>query len=64
MENIIIIVIVLCITGGIVWYLCKAKKRGETCIGCPNSKQCGSKCNGCCGKNDYPPVKERNQTSL
>ena len=48
MENIIIIVILLGIIGGIVWYLRKAKKRGETCIGCPYSKQCGGKCNGGC----------------
>lgn len=46
MENLIIIVILLCIIGGIVFYLYKAKKRGETCIGCPCSKQCSGKCNG------------------
>ena len=27
-------------------YLYKAKKRGQTCIGCPYAKQCGGKCNG------------------
>lgn len=48
MENIIIIVILVSITGSIVWYLRKAKKRGETCIGCPHAKQCGSKCSGGC----------------
>lgn len=48
MENIIIIVILLGIIGGVVRYLCKAKNRGETCIGCPYSKQCGGKCNGGC----------------
>lgn len=46
MENFIIIVILLGITGGIVRYLRKAKKRGDACIGCPYSKQCGEKCNG------------------
>lgn len=49
MENFIIIVILLGIIGGIVWYLRKAKKRGETCIGCPYAKQCSGKCNGGCG---------------
>ena len=43
MENIIIIVTLLCILGGSIRYLYKAKKRGETCIGCPYSKQCSSK---------------------
>lgn len=47
-ANIIIVVILLGIVGGIVWYLYKAKKRGETCIGCPYAKQCGGKCNGGC----------------
>ena len=51
MENIIIIVVLLCIVGGIVWYLYKAKKRGETCIGCPYAKQCGGKCGGSCSSN-------------
>ncbi len=46
MENLIIILILLCIIGGIIFYLYKAKKRGETCIGCPYAKQCGGKCNG------------------
>lgn len=48
MENIIIIVILVSVIGGVVWYLRKAKKRGETCIGCPYSKQCGSKSDGSC----------------
>lgn len=41
--NIILIVILTAIAGGIVWYLVKAKKRGEKCIGCPYCKQCSSK---------------------
>lgn len=45
-ENIIIILIVLAIVISISVYLYKAKKRGETCIGCPYAKQCGGKCNG------------------
>lgn len=48
MENLIIIVVLACIVGGIVFYLYKAKKRGDTCIGCPHAKQCGSKCGGNC----------------
>ncbi len=53
MENFIIIVILLCIVSGIVFYLYRAKKRGETCIGCPYAKQCGSgKCSGGSGNHD------------
>ncbi len=48
-ENIIAIAILVCIVGGIAFYLYKAKKRGETCIGCPCSKKCANK--GKCGKN-------------
>lgn len=46
MANIVIIVIVLAVVGAIVFYLYRAKKRGETCIGCPYAKQCGGKCSG------------------
>jgi hypothetical protein len=49
MVDIIIIVILLAIVGGIVWYLRRAKKRGEHCIGCPYARQCGGKCGGGCG---------------
>ncbi|MCM1192767.1 MAG: FeoB-associated Cys-rich membrane protein [Butyrivibrio sp.] len=49
MENFIIVVILLCIIGSIIFYLYRAKKRGETCIGCPYAKQCGSgQCGGSC----------------
>lgn len=48
MENFIIIAIVLCIIAGIAIYLYKAKKRGETCIGCPYAKQCGNRCGRTC----------------
>ena len=48
MEIYIIIAIILLIIGSIVYYLLKAKKRGQKCIGCPYSKECGSKCGGSC----------------
>ena len=48
MENVAIILIVLVIISLICLYLYKAKKRGETCIGCPYAKQCAkAKCGGC-----------------
>ena len=27
----------------------RSKKRGNACIGCPDSKNCAHKCNGSCG---------------
>lgn len=56
-ANLIIIVIVGAIVAGIIRYLYKAKKRGETCIGCPYAKQCGGKCNGGCGTDPSDPKK-------
>lgn len=46
MEDILIIAFVAAIVIAIVCYLFKAKKRGDTCIGCPHAKQCGGKCSG------------------
>ncbi len=43
MIDILIILILLAIAGGIILYLYKAKKRGETCIGCPYAKECAKK---------------------
>ena len=40
--NVIVIGVLLAIVAGIVLYLYKAKKRGETCIGCPYAKSCKS----------------------
>ena len=48
MTDAIVIVILLAVAGGIVWYLVRAKKRGEKCIGCPYGKQCSGKCSGGC----------------
>lgn len=54
MGNVIVVLILLAIVAGIIWYLVRAKKRGETCIGCPYAKQCGGKCGGAgsCGSKD------------
>ncbi|MBQ8747794.1 MAG: FeoB-associated Cys-rich membrane protein [Clostridia bacterium] len=52
MVDFIIIAVVLVIVGAICVYLYRAKKRGQTCIGCPYAKQCAKKHGGCdCGKN-------------
>ena len=48
-ENVIIVVILLGIVGGIIWYLRRAKKRGIKCPGGPSSGQCSGNCNSCNG---------------
>lgn len=45
MENIVAILIIVCIIVSVILYIYRAKKRGEACIGCPYAKQCGGKCN-------------------
>ena len=50
----LIIAILVAIVGGAALYIIKAKKSGQKCIGCPNSKTCSAggcngKCSGCNG---------------
>ncbi|MGN0682727.1 MAG: FeoB-associated Cys-rich membrane protein [Oscillospiraceae bacterium] len=42
LANVIIIAVLAAIVGGVVYYLYRAKKRGDKCIGCPYSKQCSN----------------------
>ena len=46
MIDLIVAAIIVAIVAGILVYIYRAKKRGDTCIGCPYAKQCGS---GSCG---------------
>ncbi len=48
MENVIVVLILVAITVGIVWYLVRAKRKGKKCVGCPYAKQCDSNCNSGC----------------
>jgi len=43
----IAIAAIVLIVGAAVFYIARAKKRGEKCVGCPYSKQCSGKCGGC-----------------
>ena len=55
--DIVAILLIALIVGGAVAYIIKAKKSGQKCIGCPDSKTCSSGgcsggcagCNGACG---------------
>ena len=50
MENFIVIAVVAIIIGFAVYYIIRAKRKGQKCIGCPNS--CNNcKNGGCCS--DY-----------
>ena len=49
LENVIIIAIIALVIGGALGYIIKAKKSGQRCIGCPDSKTCSGSCASCCG---------------
>ena len=52
--DIIIIAVILAILGGAIFYIRKAKKKGVTCVGCPNGGNCSGNCETCSG---YPTEK-------
>ena len=43
----IVIVLLLAIVGGAGYYIYRAKKRGDACVGCPHAKTCGNKSCSC-----------------
>lgn len=47
MTDSIIILVVAAILALAGLYVCKAKKSGQKCIGCPHSKTCSGNCCGC-----------------
>ena len=42
MKNIILIVVLLALVGGALWYIHRERSRGKKCIGCPYSGNCPS----------------------
>lgn len=49
LGNIIAIAVIILVVGGATAYIIRAKKNGQKCIGCPDSKTCGGgSCNGNC----------------
>ncbi len=46
-EDVIIIAVVVLVVGLAALYVYRAKKRGQKCIGCPDSKTCSGHCRGC-----------------
>ena len=47
-QDFIIIAIVITVVCLVALYIYRAKKKGQKCIGCPDSGKCSGKCNGCC----------------
>lgn len=45
--NIIATIILITLVGGGIYYIYKAKKNGNACIGCPHAKGCPSKEHNC-----------------
>ena len=48
MKDLIIIAIILLLAGAVAWYLYRAKKKGQKCIGCPYGSSCCQKHCGSC----------------
>lgn len=43
-TDIITLAVLACILGAAAFFLIRAKKRGQTCIGCPHAKECNKHC--------------------
>ena len=48
MTDLVIILVLALILGTAALYIYRAKKKGQKCIGCPNSGSCSGSCG--CGK--------------
>ena len=54
MADLIVVAVVLIVLGLVTFYIIRAKKQGQKCIGCPDSRTCSgccSSCRGCSGQN-------------
>lgn len=50
LVNVIVIAVIVIAVALAVAYIVRAKKKGQTCIGCPNAASCSGHCSGCAGK--------------
>jgi len=56
----IVIGVIVLIVGGALAYIVWAKKKGQKCIGCPDSKTCGGSCGSCsCGCHENAEKNEK-----
>ena len=44
--------VIALIVGSAIFYIVRAKRRGEKCVGCPYAKQCGGNCGAHAKKSD------------
>ena len=51
-EDIVVIVVLLIVVAAAGFYVYRAKKKGQKCIGCPASKSCSGKCSCCSDKSE------------
>ena len=42
---------IVLVVGSAIFYIVRAKKQGQKCIGCPHAKSCGGDCSCCNHKN-------------
>ncbi len=49
MESIIVAIVIIAIVAAASLYIYRAKKSGQKCIGCPDSKTCSGSCHSCSG---------------
>ena len=49
MKNILLVLVLVAVIGGAVFYIVRAKRKGVKCIGCPAAKTCGGDCKNGCG---------------
>lgn len=53
----IVIAIIALVVGFAIRYVCRAKKKGVKCIGCPDGAKCAERCSGCsgncCGRDEW-----------
>ena len=47
MTDLIIVLVIVLIVAAASFYIYKAKKSGQKCIGCPNGKNCKGSCPSC-----------------
>ena len=45
----LVLAVIVAILGCVIFYICRAKKKGVKCIGCPDGSKCSGACSGCCG---------------
>ena len=43
-TDIIVLAIIALVIGGAAFYIIRAKRRGQKCIGCPHAKSCANHC--------------------